>query len=146
MVQRIAWLFALAGALIFAGITVALFSDESRIRVPAIAALVTFAAIVLSHLGGIEGGLALREGAGTERDRAFGLGLSIVPSLAAWAVLLWVPSSQWQIGASIALFIAVWGADLWLARRGLIPSWFVDLRTAITAVACLILGVALWLL
>jgi hypothetical protein len=146
MVRRIAWLFALAGALIFAGITVALFSDESRIRVPAIAALVTFAAIVLSHLGGIEGGLALHEGTGTERDRAFALGLSIVPALAAWGVLLWLPSSQWQIGASIALFIAVWGADLWLARRGLIPSWFVDLRTAITAVACLILGVALWLL
>ena len=55
-------------------------------------------------------------------------------------------SPQQQIGASIALFIAVWGADLWLARRGLIPSWFVDLRTAVTALVCVILGVAYWLL
>ena len=34
---------------------------------PAIAALVTFAAIVLAHLGGIEWGLALRDESGTPR-------------------------------------------------------------------------------
>lgn len=145
MVRRIAWLFALAGAAIFAAMTVALLSGQSQVRVPAIAGIVTFAAIVLSYLGGIEGGLALRDELASEHTRATALFLSIVPSLAAWGVL-WLPSSQWQLGASLALFVAVWGADLWLARRGLIPSWFVDLRTAATAVVCVILGLALWLL
>jgi uncharacterized protein DUF3429 len=145
MVRRIAWIFAIAGALIFAGLTAALLSSQNAVRIPAIAALITFAAIILSHLGGIEGGLALREEAGTERTRAIGLGLSVVPSLAAWGVL-WLPSPQQQVGASIALFVLVWAADLWLARQGLIPSWFVDMRTAITAVACVILGVAFYLL
>lgn len=145
MVRRIAWLTAIAGSAIFAAITVALFSSQSHIRIPAITALVTFSAIILSHLGGIENGLALREEASTERTRAIALALSILPSLAAWGVL-WLPTPQWQVGAALALFIGVWVADLWLSRHGLIPSWFVDMRTAVTAVVCVILGIAYALL
>lgn len=145
MVRRIVWIFALTGVVILAGITAMLFSSQSHIRIPAIVALVTFAAIILSHLGGVEFGIALREGAGTDRTRAVALGLSAVPALAAWGIL-WLPSPQWQVGSALALFVAVWGADLWLAHQGLIPSWFVDMRTAVTAAVCVILGVALYLL
>jgi len=141
MVRRIAWISAIAGLVIFAAITAGLFSSESRIRIPAITALVTFSAIILSHLGGIENGLALREEASSEKLRAAALGLSIVPSLAAWGVL-WLPTPHWQVGASLALFVIVWAADLWLSRHGLIPAWFVDMRTAVTAVACVILAAA----
>ena len=143
--RRSVWIFALAGAAILAGITAMLFSSQTHIRIPAIAALVTFAAIILSHLGGIEGGLALREEAGNDRTRAVALLLSAAPALAAWGIL-WLPSPQLQVGSALALFVAVWGADLWLARQGLIPSWFVDMRTAVTAAVCVILGVALYLL
>lgn len=145
MVRRIAWLTAIAGLAIFAAITVGLFSPESRIKIPAITALVTFSAIILSHLGGIENGLALREEASTEATRAIALALSIVPSLAAWGVL-WLPTPRWQVGAALVLFVAVWAADLWLSRHGLIPAWFVDMRTAVTGVVCVILAVAWWLL
>jgi len=143
MVRRLVWFFTIVGILIFAGITAMLFTEASHVRVPAIAALVTFAAIVLAHLGGIEWGLALRDESGDERTRAIALGLASVPSLAAWGVL-WLPSPHWQLGAALALFIAVWGADLWLSRHGLLPSWFVDMRTAVTVIVALILGVALW--
>jgi len=145
MVRRVAWIFALAGAAILAGITAMLLSGQTAVRIPAIAALVTFAAVILSFLGGIEAGLALREEAGTEGTRTLALGLSAVPALAAWGVL-WLPSTHWQVGAALALFIAVWASDLWLARQGLIPSWFVDMRTAITAAVCVILGTALYLI
>jgi hypothetical protein len=145
MVRRIFWLFAIAGCVPFAAATVALLWGDSHIRVPAIAALVTYSAIVISFLGGIEGGLSLSEQFANEKARAHALVLSTIPSLAAWGVL-WLPSTQWQLGASIGLFIAVWAADLWLARSGLIPSWFVDLRTAATAIVCVILGLALYLL
>jgi hypothetical protein len=141
MVRRIAWLSAIVGSLIFAALTVALFSSQSYVRIPAITALVTFSAIILSHLGGIENGLAIREEASTEATRAIALALSIFPALAAWGVL-WLPSPRWQVGASLGLFVAVWAADLWLSRHGLIPSWFVDMRTAVTAVVCVILGIA----
>ena len=143
MVRRIVWFLTVVGILIFAGATAMLFMSASHVRVPAIAALVTFAAIVLAHLGGIEWGLALREESGNEMTRAIALGLASVPSIAAWGVL-WLPSPQWQIGAALALFVAVWGADLWLSRHGLLPSWFVDMRTAVTVIVALILGVALW--
>jgi Protein of unknown function (DUF3429) len=145
MVKRITWIFALAGAVIFGALTAVLFSGESHLRAPAIAGLVTFGVVVLSYLGGIEGGLALHDQVGTEKTRAVSICLSTIPSLAAWGVL-WLSSPQQQIGASIALFIAVWCADLWLAHQGLIPSWFVDMRTAVTALVCVILGVAYWLL
>lgn len=141
MVRRIAWMSALAGLAIFVAITAGLFSSRSEVRIPAITALVTFSAIILSHLGGIENGLALREEASTEKLRAAALAMSIVPSLAAWGVL-WLPTPRWQVGAALGLFVAVWAADLWLSRHGLIPAWFVDMRTAVTAVACLILAVA----
>ena len=144
-VRRIAWFLSIVGILIFAGITAMLFSPASSVRVPAIAALVTFAAIVLAHLGGIEWGLALREESGTETTRAIALGLASVPSLAAWGIF-WLPSPQWQLGAALALFVAVWCADLWLSRQGLLPARFVDMRTAVTAIVAVILGLALWLL
>jgi Protein of unknown function (DUF3429). len=145
MVRRITWIFAIAGAVIFAALTAVLVSGESHVRIPAIAGIVTFGVVVLSYLGGIEGGLALHDQVGTEKTRAVSLCLSTFPALAAWGVL-WLNSPQQQIGATIALFVAVWSADLWLARQGLIPSWFVDMRTAVTALVCVILGVAYWLL
>jgi len=145
MVRRIVWFLTIVGILIFAGATAMLLSSASQVRVPAIAALVTFAAIVLAHLGGIEWGLALREESGNETTRVIALGLASVPTLAAWGVL-WLPGPQWQLGAALALFIAVWGADLWLSRHGLLPSWFVDMRTAVTVIVAIILGIALYLL
>ncbi|MGZ5036024.1 MAG: DUF3429 domain-containing protein [Usitatibacter sp.] len=145
MVRRITWIFSIAGAVIFAALTAVLLSGESHVRIPAIAGIVTFGVVVLSYLGGIEAGLALHDQVATEKTRAVSLFLSTIPALAAWGVL-WLGSPQQQIGASIALFIAVWCADLWLARQGLIASWFVDMRTAVTALVCVILGVAYWLL
>ena len=143
MVKRIMWLLAIAGSIPFALATVALFAGDAHIRVPAIAALVTVSAITLSYLGGVEGGLAIREQSGTEGTRAVAIALSVLPSLAAWGVL-WLPSPQWQLGSSLALFVAVWLNDLWLARQGLIPSWFVDVRTAVSGLVAVLLVVALF--
>ncbi len=144
MVRRLAWFLTLAGALPFVLATGALFaSDASSVRVPAITALVTYSAVILSFLGGIEWGLAIRDDAGNEASRAIALGLSTVSSLAAWAVL-WLPSATWQVGAALGLFVIVWAADQWMASRGLLPAWFVDLRTAISALVCAILALALF--
>ena len=144
MVKRLAWFLAIAGAVPFLLATSALFvSDASSVRVPAIAAMVTYSAVILSFLGGIEWGLAIRDESGTEATRAIALGLSTVSSLAAWAVL-WLPSPTWQIGTALGLFAGMWAADQWMAGRGLLPAWFVDLRTAVTVLVVVILGVALF--
>ena len=145
MVRRLAWLLAITGTLIFAVMTAFLFTSENHIRIPAIAAMVTFAAVVISYLGGIEFGLALREEGSNESIRALAISISALPSLASWGVF-WLGSPRQQIGTAIGLFLLVWVADLYLAKRGLIPTWFVDLRTAVTAIACAILGVAFYLI
>jgi hypothetical protein len=145
MVHRLAWLLAITGVLIMAVMTAFLFSPESHVRIPAIGALVTFSAVVISYVGGIEFGLALREESSNERIRALAMTMSALPSLASWGVF-WLPSPQQQIGAAIGLFALVWFSDLYFAHRGLIPSWFVDLRTAVTVISCVILGVAFYLL
>lgn len=146
MVRRIAWFLAVAGALPFIAATAALYvSSASSVRVPAIAALVTYSAVILSFLGGIEWGLAIRDETGTESTRVVALGLSVVSSLAAWAVL-WMDGPKWQVGSALAIFVAVWGADQWMAGKGLLPAWFIDLRTAISALVALVLGAALFAL
>jgi hypothetical protein len=150
-VRILAWILAVAGAVPFAVATAALTSTHSQVRVPAIAAMVTYAAVILSFLGGIEWGLALREDslgaseASRERFRAAALAVSVVPSLAGWGVL-WLPSPQWQLGAALGLFVAVWAIDLAFARQGLLPSWFVNLRTAVTVMVSVLLGIALYLI
>lgn len=144
MVRRLAWFLAFAGAIPFLVSTGALFvSDASSVRVPAITALVTYSAVILSFLAGIEWGLALREEAGTEATRAAALGLSTVSSLGAWAVL-WLPSPTWQVGSALALFVTAWAGDQWMASRGLLPAWFVDLRTAVSVLVAAILAAALY--
>ncbi|MBK7661153.1 MAG: DUF3429 domain-containing protein [Betaproteobacteria bacterium] len=146
MVRRIAWILAVAGAIPFIVATAALYlSSASSVRVPAIAALVTYAAVILSFLGGIEWGLAIRDETGTESTRVAALGLSVVPSLAAWAVL-WIEGSRWQVGAALGIFVVVWAADQWMASKGLLPAWFVDLRTAISALVALVLAAAFFAL
>jgi hypothetical protein len=151
MVRRTAWLLAIAGAIPFAAMTFALTSTDNAVRIPAIAALVTYAAVILSFLGGIEWGLAVQDpmpaATADARDklRTTTLVISAAPSLAAWGVF-WLPTPHWQLGGALGLFVLVWAADLALSRQGLVPSWFVDLRTAITAVVAVILGVALYLL
>jgi len=132
-VRTLAWALTLAGALPFLIATVFLYaSDTARIRVPAITALVTYSAVILSFLGGIQWGLALREGTATEVDRARALGWSVVPSLAAWGVL-WLPSSLSQLVGAFLVLLCAWGADVHFSRRSIVPAWFLVLRTTITA-------------
>lgn len=145
-VRRMAWFLAVAGAVPMVAATATLFAaDASSVRVPAIASLVTYCAVILSFLGGIEWGLAIKDETGNDATRVSALGLSVVPSLAGWAVL-WLPGPKWQVGTALAIFVGVWAADQWMAGRGLLPTWFVDLRTAVSGLVAATLAVALFAL
>ena len=145
LVRRVAWIVAIGGAIPFAVATAAMLWGDSHVRIPAIATLVTLSAVVVSHLGGIEAGLALHDQNSGQVARAIAIGIGVVASLAAWGIL-WLPSPQQQLGSALGLFVALWASDLAFARHGLVPAWFVDLRTAITALVAVILGIALYLL
>ncbi|HWH41019.1 MAG TPA: DUF3429 domain-containing protein [Usitatibacter sp.] len=145
LVRRIAWAAAIAGIVPFAVATGAMLRGDSHIRIPAIAALVTLSAVVISSLGGIQVGLGVRGESSRDGVRALAIVLGGLTSLAAWAIP-WLPSPQSQLGWALVLFVIVWIADLWLARAGLVPGWFMRLRTAVSAVVAVTLGIALYLL
>jgi hypothetical protein len=145
LVRRVAWIAAIAGTLPFLVATGAMLRGDSHIRIPAIAALVTLSAVVVSSLGGVQLGLGVRGENSRDGVRAFAIFIGGLASLAAWAIP-WLPSPQSQLGCALALFVIVWIADLWLARAGLVPGWFMRLRTAASAVVAATLGIALYLL
>lgn len=92
-------------------------------------ALCAYGAVIASFLGGIRWGLAAaRPGGGAPYDYA----VSVVPSLLAWAALLWaVLAPPHGRGAALALalvLLALGAIDQDTVRRGLAPRWFGTLR------------------
>ena len=118
--------FVVGGALALTG--------EPATRDVALRAVIAYGAVIVSFLGGIHWGLALRAGA----DRATRLLLvSVIPSLTGWLAVLLTPGTGLQV--LIGTFVFVWfyeRATLWQSD---FPAWFVRLRTHLTAVALIVL-------
>ena len=126
----------LGGLVPFWGLAVGLmmhgaFGLDPRVIDPALA---TYAAIIISFLGGIRWGLAL----GREGQEA-NFASSIVPSLVAWACLL--APEPWRLALLGAIALSLGPIDLGLVRAGLAPRWFGRLRLILSTGA----GVALLL-
>ena len=97
-------------------------------------ALATYAAIIVSFLGGIRWGLAVRDDAGVGA-----YAIAVLPSLVAWALL--AAPEPWRL-AGLGLFaLALGPVDLTLVRVGAAPPWFGRLRLILSTGA----GVALLL-
>ena len=103
-----------------------------------------YGAVILSFLGGIRWGEALK-GRG-ERERALLFALSVLPSLAGWAGLI-LPAIP-GVSLLIAGFLlqALW--DVISVQRGELPGWFARLRMwlttlAVTALLLILLGLLL---
>ncbi len=101
-------------------------------------ALATYAAIILSFLGGIRWGLAVA-GAGRS-DAAAHYAISVVPSLVAWALL--IAPEPWRLVGLGLLALVLGLIDRSLVSGGLAPPWFGRLRLILSggAGAALLLG------
>jgi hypothetical protein len=126
-------ILTLAGALPFIGLSASLWLAPTEYHAKITTALITYAAIILSFLGGIQwgGAVALAETA-PKSARTMWL-LSIVPSLLAW-LMLFVSGAGTQLLIAITLFTFVWIIDALLHVQKLIPLWFFRFRTLITAI------------
>ncbi|HEX6015013.1 MAG TPA: DUF3429 domain-containing protein [Geminicoccaceae bacterium] len=102
----------------------------------ATAALLAYGAVILSFLGGIHWGLAIGQGGPSYRR----LGVGVAPSLVGWVALLLGGAGGLLLLA--AVFVAVFGLDVQLTRRGMAPAWFPRLRIVLTAAVVLCLLVA----
>ncbi len=126
----------LAGLIPFWGLAVALLLRGAfGIQPSALdGALATYAAIIISFLGGIRWGLAVNA-----KDSEGDYVVAVVPSLVAWALLA-VPEPWRLIGLAVTA-LALGPIDLGLVRSGLAPRWFGRLRLILSTGA----GVALML-
>jgi hypothetical protein len=111
------------------------------IRLPVIGdptvALVAYGAAILSFLGGIRWGFALRMT--DDGLQARELAISVLPSIAAWLLLLAPPVTALAIMP--LLFVMLGIADRGMVRHGA-PGWFATLRMLLTTIVTIVLLVA----
>jgi Protein of unknown function (DUF3429) len=128
-----ALVLGLAGAVPFVVCAIAIATD---IRLPLVdnpvAALVAYAAVILSFLGGIRWGFALRMNDPLLQTRAFVL--SVGPSITAWLLLL--PPTPMALVVMPVLFLLLGLADQTLGTVG-VPAWFMRLRLWLTVIVTL---------
>jgi len=105
----------------------------------------TYGAVILSFLGGIQWGLAIRNSDGNARSRSDlspMLALSVVPSLIGWVGLL--AEETVGFGLLIMGFALVLICDVFIVNRGMGPRWYLRLRYPLTGlvISCLTIAAA----
>ncbi len=91
-------------------------------------ALATYAATVLSFLGGIRWGLAIRTANQALATRDYSM--SVVPQLLGWSAL--ALADPWRLLVLAALLLLLGFFDHDLVARGLAPAWFGRLRLVLS--------------
>lgn len=92
-----------AGLLPFAGLTWASLGAATPWNMCAAAALLAYGASILSFMGAIHWGLAMRASAGDDTRHRNGQFIwGVFPSLLAWCAMLWAaPGGLWLVGAGL---------------------------------------------
>jgi len=128
-----AWGLALAGLIPFVGCA-AMVALDGPSADGWLSALMAYAAVILSFLGGTRWGAALASGASDPMT----LILSNLPALVAWAALL-----PFGLPDPVRLTLLATGLGLmWLWDRRRPPAWYPALRAVATVGALLSLGLA----
>jgi Protein of unknown function (DUF3429) len=144
--QRLAILLTYAGAIPFvAAAVVILFGNMMGLgmyRGLATQAITTYAAVIVSFLGGIQWGIGIATHEQQPQTARSLFLLSVVPSLMAWA-MLFLPATNARIIVAIFLVGFVWIIDALLHLQKVIPTWFFKLRSIITGIVLLSLILAL---
>jgi hypothetical protein len=133
------WLGGL-GAVPFVGLAGAIPFLIGAPRLLVVHALVTYGSTILSFLGGVHWGLAIRTpGSPDDGKLAARLTLSVIPSLVGWAALLVAERmGLWILAMAIAAMLWV---DIRATRRGQAPPWYPRLRIPLT---CTVLAALLF--
>jgi hypothetical protein len=97
-------------------------------------ALLWWAAIILSFLGGARWGAAVQAESPSPRL----IGLAMLPSIIGWLILL--APAKYRVGQFLALAAALLLHLLWDLRAGGLPGWYGRLRMVLTAGAATALG------
>lgn len=125
------WL-GLAGLLPQLAAVAVVFGGDAASHFSAIALGYAYAALILSFLGGLWWGVA----AAAPKAPEWLWVAAVVPSLIGLASAIpWAIGAPWPGPSMVLLGIALIGAlaiDLILARRGLVPPWWMSLRVPLS--------------
>lgn len=135
--HRTAWLIGLAGLLPFAATALGSFAAPDSWQGFAEGALIAYGAVILSFLGAVHWGLALRA---PPEEAAMGparLMLGVVPALLGWLALLLPDVFALTLLALSILGTA--GVEQWARGRGLVPGDYLLLRWVLSIGAALCL-------
>ena len=138
--RKLIWILSLGGLIPFAGLALALlvFGETNPLQPIVVDALKTYAAIILSFLGGIRWGLAMKAQDMAKSRVVFTI--SVLPSIIGWfALFLPVP---YVFAVLLLAFAAVGAWDSFAGQMGVFGSWFVRLRMWLTFAVSLSLGIA----
>ena len=142
--QRVAQWLTLLGVIPFLALVAMLFVSDTAQKSQTeqtVQLLTTYAAVILSFLGGIQWGLGIAVSDTAPRSAITLFFLSVVPSLLAWT-MLFVSHPTSRILVAIFLFGFVWTIDTLLNLQKLIPSWFYKLRSIISFIVIVTLAIA----
>jgi len=142
LTPRLALLLSLAGALPFIAGAAVLWAGPAAYAPAALQAIITYAAVILSFLGGIQWGIGVSVSESAPRSAQSLFLLSVVPSLLSWA-MLFIDGAGARLLVAIFLFGFVWVIDALLHLQKLIPNWFFRLRCIITSIVIVSLLAAL---
>lgn len=123
----IATLLGALGLLPFAAIGIALWFVESNQLIWLSVLLTTYAAIILSFMGGVYWGMAMASPA-RGRNRWYAIG--VLPALIGWCATMLTPAAGLMLMG--AAFAGVYALDLAAVAQGLAPPWYRRLRRPLT--------------
>ena len=103
--------------------------------------VLTYAAVILSFLGGTWWGFVSR----SDRPGWTLLGISVLPALAGWAAIFSFQPPAALFALAIAL-IAALAVDAYLSQRRLAPRWWMRLRLPLSLGLALCCGLSGWVL
>jgi hypothetical protein len=136
-IPRAPLFLTLAGAIPFAAAVLSIHFGKPFDRNYGYALMLTYGAIILSFLGGIQWGFAVRD---THADKTptRRYVIAVVPSLVAWAALL-LPDSRLALNVMIVTYAWVWFNDWRSVSLQVMPPWFMTIRSTITTIVILLL-------
>jgi hypothetical protein len=102
---------------------------------------VSYAAVILSFLGGARWGLELARA--PAQPAAWRLVASVAPSIAGWIAVVVNIAPTFSIAVLMAGFAAQFAWDARASRTGHAPAWYLALRAILTAGVMLALGLEL---
>jgi uncharacterized membrane protein YhdT len=142
LTPRLALTLSLLGALPFIAGAATLWFGPATYAAPILQALITYAAVALSFLGGIQWGIGVSVSETAPMSAQSLFLLSVVPSILGWA-MLFIAAPGAQLIVAIFLFSFVWLIDALLHLQKLIPTWFFRLRCIVTPIVIASLAAAL---